>query len=223
MSNYPEACQRLAAIAKELAHKNRDSLERGKKSISELERDDFIWHYLLQSFATMGNSRGWDGLIGNQENYNKVTFDALARFSPSQRLSVLEPTLRDAKVRMPGQKAMWLARNFELIVEMGGLTEAKKTLLRNSDRKTKIEFLKSFAGIGNKYARNLLMDVYHPDFRDSIAIDARIKAISQALGLSFRGYEEHEEFYLNVAHEAGLNGWELDRLMWKFTGEFIAD
>ena len=55
------------------------------------------------------------------------------------------------------------------------------------------------------------MDVYHEDFRDSIALDLRIKAISEALGLSFSSYTEHERFYLDVAREAGLNGWELDR------------
>lgn len=61
-----------------------------------------------------------------------------------------------------------------------------------------------------------MMDVYHEDFRGSIAIDVRIKAISTALGVSFNTYEEHEQFYLDVAAEAGLNGWELDRLLFWF-------
>ena len=43
-------------------------------------------------------------------------------------------------------------------------------------------------GIGDKYARNIMMDVYHEDFRDSIAVDARIKAVSERLGLSFASY-----------------------------------
>ena len=63
------------------------------------------------------------------------------------------------------------------------------------------------------------MDVYHEDFRDSIALDIRIKAISEALGLSFPSYTEHEQFYLDVAWEAGLNGWELDRLLFNFRPE----
>jgi hypothetical protein len=64
------------------------------------------------------------------------------------------------------------------------------------------------------------MDVYHPEFRDSIAIDARIKDISQILGISFQNYAQHEQFYLDAAHEAGLNGWELDRLMFHYLQEF---
>jgi hypothetical protein len=67
-----------------------------------------------------------------------------------------------------------------------------------------------------------MMDVYHEEFRDSIALDVRIKAISEALGLSFATYVEHESFYLAVARQAGLNGWELDRLLFNFRREVEA-
>lgn len=70
-----------------------------------------------------------------------------------------------------------------------------------------------------KYARNIMMDVYHKDFRNSIALDARIKGISSALGLKFSSYAEHESFYLNVARDAGINGWDLDRLLFNFRKE----
>jgi len=66
-----------------------------------------------------------------------------------------------------------------------------------------------------------MMDVYHEDFRDSIAIDARIQSVSKAWGLSFDTYEEQENFYLSVAETAGLNGWELDRLLFNFTQHFL--
>ncbi|MCA9169714.1 MAG: hypothetical protein KDB23_18700 [Planctomycetales bacterium] len=79
--------------------------------------------------------------------------------------------------------------------------------------------MKTFPGIGPKYARNIMMDVYHEDFRDSIAIDVRIKAVTKALGLTFASYDEHEHFFLGVAADAGLNGWELDRLLFNFRGE----
>jgi hypothetical protein len=66
-----------------------------------------------------------------------------------------------------------------------------------------------------------MMDVYHKEFRDNIALDVRIKSISKDLGLSFSDsdYMEHEKFYLDVAHSAGLNGWELDRLLFNFGDE----
>jgi hypothetical protein len=94
----------LVAIAKSLASEKRGLPEQLKTEYNQLERPDFVWHYLLQSFATMGSAKGWDGLIGNRDNYQRVTFDALSRLSPSRRLSVLEQTLRNAKVRWPIKK-----------------------------------------------------------------------------------------------------------------------
>jgi hypothetical protein len=99
---------------------------------------------------------------------------------------------------------------------------AKERLLREVGREAKIRFLDAFPGIGEKYARNIMMDVYHEDFRESIAIDSRIKAISEALGLSFSSYADHEAFYLTVARKAGLNGWELDRLLYNYRDDFVA-
>jgi endonuclease III len=69
-------------------------------------------------------------------------------------------------------------------------------LLTQPGREAKIRFLQTFPGIGPKYARNIMMDVYHEDFRNSIALDVRIKAISDSLGLSFSSYADHESFYL---------------------------
>lgn len=221
MGGHAQAHQRLVAVVKSLAAEERHRLEQLKAEYSQLKRPDFVWHYLLQSFATMGNVRGWDGLIQNRHNYQKVTFDVLSQLSPSERLSILENTLRDAKVRMPSKKAEWLAKNFDRILRMGGLQAVKTELLSKSGRAEKIRFLKTFDGIGDKYARNIMMDVYHPDFRESIAVDARISSLSDELGLSFDNYEDHEKFYLDVAHEIGLNGWELDRLIFNFTDQII--
>jgi len=213
--------ENLLKIIKDMAEKKKSKLTELKNEHKNLERPDFIWHYLLQSFSTMGNSRGWHGLICNPNNYKKVRFIALAELNPQQRLSVLERVLADAKVRMPLKKAQWLAGNYDYINSLGGLKLAKEKLLNIPGKEAKIAFLKTFDGIGDKYARNIMMDVYHEDFRNSIAIDDRIKTISNELGLSFTTYKEHEEFYLKIAHEAGMNGWELDRLMYNFKDEIL--
>jgi hypothetical protein len=83
------------------------------------------------------------------------------------------------------------------------------------------QWLKQFDGIGDKYARNLMMDVYHPDFRDSISVDERVRKVSAALGFRFESYAAHEAFYLGVARAAGLNGWEVDRLLYRCKDEVI--
>jgi hypothetical protein len=213
------AKNRLVAVVGALATQKRAELDRHKEGQSGLDRPDFIWHYLLQSFATMGRASGWHGLIGNQENYRRVTYSALSMLTFDARTTQVRQVCRVAGIRMPDRKADFILSCFDYVTRLGGPEAAKAKLLAQPGREAKIEFLKKFPGIGDKYARNIMMDVYHPDFRDSIAVDARINAISNALGLSFASYRDHEAFYLDVAKEAGLNGWELDRLLFNFRTE----
>jgi hypothetical protein len=67
------ARNRLVAVVRALAAEKRSELERLKLEHSGIARSDFIWHYLLQSFSTMGRASGWHGLIGNKDNYQRVT------------------------------------------------------------------------------------------------------------------------------------------------------
>lgn len=122
---------------------------------------------------------------------------------------------------MPSKKAGMLAQNFMLIEELGGPVAAKDKLFAAEGRRGKIRFLQRFKGIGPKYARNTMMDLYHEEFRDSIAVDARIQSVSIALGVEFPNYQEHEGFYRAVAREANLEAWEADRLMYWFTEEVL--
>jgi hypothetical protein len=217
--NDTAARDRLVTVVRSLAAERRNELERLKQECTSLARPDFIWHYLLQSFATMGRASGWHGLIGNQDNYRRVTYDALAALSPEVREAQVRAVCRAAAIRMPDKKAEYILACFEKVKRLGGPEAAKAELLAQPGRDAKINFLESFPGIGPKYARNIMMDVYHEDFRDSIALDVRIKAISDTLGLSFGSYAEHESFYLDVARQAGLSGWELDRLLFNFRPE----
>ena len=211
----------IAKLAKALAREKKNDLDKLKAEHDQLARPDFLWHYLLQSFATMGRSSGKHGLIDNKDNYNKISYETLVPLSANARAIQVEQTCRAAKIRMPSVKGHYILECFEQVRELGGPEAAKTILLAQVGRDAKIQFLKSFSGIGDKYSRNIMMDVYHEDFRDCIAIDARIKALSKAFGVSFKSYAAHEAFYLSVAADAGLNGWELDRLMFNFQGEFL--
>ena len=171
----------------------------------------------------MGKSSGWEGLIGNKDNYNQITFDALCKLDDEKREITVKSVCRDAKIRMPDKKAEFILGCFKLVNNLGGLKKAREKLLSAQGREEKMRFLEKFPGIGPKYARNMMMDVYHEDFRNSIAIDVRVKKISENLGLNFNKYQEHENFFLNAAREANLNGWELDRLMYNFTDDFLRE
>lgn len=199
----------------------RRTLAEIKRDSKEIKRKDFIWHALLCSIATLGNERGYQGLIANEKNYMRVSFAALSKISHAKRLSHIETVLRDAKVRMPAQKANWLFENHRIISEMGGVEKVTTHALSIKGREEKMRFLKTFRGVGNKYARNIWMDVFHKDFRDSMAIDLRINQITAALGYEFKTYEEHEIFYQKIARESGLLTWEVDRLLYNFKGFFI--
>ncbi len=219
-----QARNSLTSLARELAQRDdvKQRLANSKSRANELERDDFVWYELLLSFSTMGNSRGKHGLIDNEENFARVQFDRLKRLSSSEaRLAEFREVLHLAKVRMPEKKAVWLLAAFDRIAAMGGLNGAKAELEKRNGREGKIQFWREFDGIGEKFSRNIMMDVYHPEFRDSIAVDVRIKKIAKTLGLNFRNYSDAEEFFLSVAHQAGMNGWELDRMMYRFEADFI--
>ena len=222
MTTVENARQRLVSVIRHLAEERKARLTELKQVGASLaQRDDFLWHGLLLSFSTMGSSRGYEGLILNPSLYKCVTFDALQALSADQRLPVLKATLRSGKVRMPDRKAEWLSENFKKIVSMGGPAHAKEMLENCSGKEAKIRFLRSFRGIGPKYARNIMMDSYHPEFRHSIAVDERIKNVSKKLGLALGRYEDEEQFYLSVAHAVGLEGWELDRLIYNFLQEIL--
>lgn len=87
---------------------------------------------------------------------------------------------------MPNRKTEFILACFEKVKELGGPKATKKVLLSLNGREEKIAFLDAFPGVGPKYARNIMMDVYHEEFRKSIAIDVGIAAISKTLGLRFR-------------------------------------
>jgi alpha-glucosidase (family GH31 glycosyl hydrolase) len=84
-----------------------------------------------------------------------------------------------------------------------------------------MDFLKRFKGIGDKYARNIWMDMCDRDFCDTVAIDERIQHVSEVLGVRGLPYDEHEAVYQGIAREAGLEPWELDRILYWYTAEVL--
>jgi len=50
--------EKLANVAEALAREQKREIDRHKSEYEQLARPDFIWHYLVQSFATMGKAAG---------------------------------------------------------------------------------------------------------------------------------------------------------------------
>jgi hypothetical protein len=220
------AAVRLAPVLRAIADAHAPFLnelkaDAAKAYASLYERDDGLWHALIESFATWGGSRGWAGLVGNREKYNQVTLEAISSYAPAERVARLTATMLGAQVRYAAPKARHLVTNHALVIKMGGPKAARDKLLAEQGVDAKMAFLMRFAGIGPKYARNIFMDIYHPDFHDSIAIDSRVQSITTALGLTFKTYEAEEAFYVATGRRAGLNGWEVDRILYNFRDEVL--
>lgn len=179
-------------------------------------RDDYLWNRLVASFATLGNSAG-SILVTEDENYKRIRYDKVREMESKQREEHFEQVFRDCNVRYPERKADYLTRNVNKIENMGGLKQAQIEFESSSGFNKKVEFLKQFLNIGEKYSRNILMDLYHPDARNQIAVDSRIQNISKKLGVKFDNrYPEEADFYRAVAKETGLEPWELDRILYNF-------
>jgi hypothetical protein len=209
----------FVVIVKALADQHRDKLELLKRK-NCWQQDDGLWEELLSSLATMGNSKGFV-LVENEEYHAPVRWSALLPLQGEQRHTVIEQSLKSAGVRWPEKKAKWLDLNFQFILDGKGPCELRAQLESRPGGDAKIEFLRQFRGIGPKYARNMMMDAFHPDFRDSIAIDSRIKKVTAALGQAFTSYTEEEAYYRGLAKRAGLMAWELDRLMYWCNDEVL--
>lgn len=223
----PDRRSKLKQLVEALRHRTPE-MERKLEELKEegrgiAARKDMIWYQLVHSLATLQRSSGWENLKADQTLLDSISSENLSALDRERRHSRLKQAMWQAKVRMPDKKADWLLENFDRIEAMGGAEAATRTALALSSPEEKIDFMMAFRGIGAKYGRNSWMDLYDPDFRQSIAIDTRISRITEALGFAFRKsqYREHEAFFQQVAEEADLEPWELDRLLYQFTDHFL--
>ena len=185
------------------------------------ERSDMLWFELILSMATWGSSSGSD-LATNEEHYSQVKYTHLLLMDEDKRIDHLEDVLLAAGVRYQNKKSRYISSHVDRIEEKGGLEIAQEEFESQDGKDAKMDFLREFKGIGDKYARNIGMDIFHPDFRDTIALDDRINGISEELGVEFDSYEEHEQFYVDVAKRLGITAWELDRLLYRYTDDVTA-
>jgi len=202
----------------------RERLDDLKAYANDLRRrPDLVWLLLIQSAATHGSSRGWEGLRADRKALASIRYSALAPLqSPARRTRLLK-ALKSSKVRMPNTKANSLARNVTILSELGGVHAATNTMLTIGTRDDKVKFITQFYGIGEKYGRNIWMDIYDPAFRNSVAVDARLKKIAAALGYDYSKYkyEDYERLFVAIASEAGIEPWAVDRLLYMYTEHFM--
>ncbi|MEI8165724.1 MAG: hypothetical protein WCG26_05075 [Chloroflexales bacterium] len=211
------------SVAQELSEKYADWLDKQRKrSEKRATQPGILWDELVKNIIGQGSDAGLKRLNKSLGESVILGYETLLDIPVDQRPTTIEGTLRAAGVRWPAKKAPWIAENVAKMERRNGPENALKRFEEAPGRGGKIAFLRRFAGVGDKLARHIPMRLYHTDFRDSIAIDARIRNISELLGLRLRSFNDAERWYVAAAHEIGLDGWTLDRAMYHTYKEFIA-
>lgn len=209
-------------IVREIYISHREVIDKEREySLKRTGHPDVLWRELVKNIIGQGSDAGLQRLNTIVDVPSVLSYEALLALPEEQRAAEIEATLRSGGVRWPAMKAPWIAENVAKMKRRHGPANALALFEEAPGREGKIAFLKRFAGVGDKVSRNIPMNLYHPEFRDSIAIDARISGISKRLGLRPRGYDLEERWYVTAAHEAGLDGWTLDRLLYHAHAVFI--
>lgn len=183
----------------------------GKK---DLDRRDWIWTALVQSQATLGRVPNMVVLNSLKSQWRWSSIEHLQTTACGERL---REAFKSAGIRWPAKKVDRLVSNRQRLIESGGPNEFRKMWLSCTSLETALAHLRPFEGVGEKYARNIGMDVADPRFEQCIAVDSRIEALAEwldpQLGKGPRRYLRIETYLLTLAKRAGVTGWHLDRTM----------
>jgi hypothetical protein len=169
---------------------------------------DWPWKGLVLSGATRGGSKRADSVMQH--------YETLFSWSVISSISDRDRSDRLLKVgRFKGPTARFLEGIYAHIRNVGGLSNMRNHLESMSASEI-VNFWQAFWGIGPKYARNIMMDVYDSRFHNGyFALDSRIGRLLPKLGFKAGSkYEEQEVFLSGLAFEIGVECWELDRLLY---------
>lgn len=178
---------------------------------------DWPWNGIVLSAATLGGSWRWDKRV-------KPIYDVELSWAALDGLWMEE---RQERFNLVGRywrrTGAFLERMYARLLQEGGPGVTRSNLAVMTGRET-LTFWLAFDGVGPKYARNIMMDVYHPSFRQSyFAIDSRIQKLLPTLGYSGpKRYDAMEAFLTELAGEVGIDGWDMDRLLYQRHDDLVA-
>lgn len=211
------------AIAKAGAEERWSRIARG-------EEPAWLWNAVVQSSATNGGARHLDHLTFIRRQFEDVTgtdplsWGSVIEYEEARLLEWLAIAANPHFQRWGGIKDR--LRQF-VDANRDKLFDVSSELL-TVDRATCLAKLVEIPGVSDKYARNLMMDVGHPEFMDgSFALDSRLSGFLVAFtgakhtfsGRSRAKWTEAE--LLAIAHAIGLTAWEMDRLVFGYWFNFV--
>lgn len=201
----------LTVFLRNAAYEHRDRLEHTKNEAQRWgTHPDWPWNGVVLSAATRGGSARWNRNV-------EPRYEAELSWKALDGLPADEIRRRFESVgRFWRRTADWLEAVYRHVRDSGGPTKIRVTLAHLNTEEV-IAFWTAFPDVGNKYARNIMMDIYDPRFREGrFAIDSRIKSLLPGLGYQDRNHYDAQEAFLDaLATDVGIEGWELDRLLYQ--------
>ena len=206
-------------ILRDILNGDRDRLTAQFEAGARLRaRDGWAWDVFVQSYATNGGVRTWEAFL-KEGGAELVRWDALLGEDEADveaaaaRLEALSH--RFLTPRWAARTRPALLSTFRRFHAVGGPDRMARNWNGHNQPDSLLRWLKTFPMIGDKYARNMCMDVSHPLILDHIALDHRIHTICDVVeGAPPRiPYGRGEGGRRGVANQLGINGWYLDRLL----------
>ncbi len=187
----------------------------------------WMWDALIQSFATNGGARHWENVsflrsaFTTRGHEDPFSWPVVLLYSDKELVDWLGVVANPHFQRWEGNRR-WLVEFANEYRDAEKLSRLQDGLAKK-DRASCLATLNSIAGISDKYARNLLMDVGHPEFMDnSLALDSRIGKFLWTLTQRKHAYSAKssekwtESELVSIAHGLKISAWEMDRLLFWF-------
>jgi len=210
---------RFIEILRGVLEEDRDRLTGLFEAGERLRRQDgWAWRVFVWSYATNGGVRAWNAFAA-EGGADLVSWDALFADAPGDaaaaeaRLEALSH--RFLSPRRASRTRPALLATFRRFHAVGGPDVVARTWMGHTRTETVLGWLKTFEMIGDKYARNMCMDVAHPLILDHIALDHRIHEICDRVeGAPAKApYRLREGWLRGIAGSLGVDCWHLDRLL----------
>jgi hypothetical protein len=193
-----------------------------KQQIDEAKVDDWrypnnYWSKTLTNIMHQRSNR--NTLLRRMERPEFKTasdFDSIKSLSQHKQKELLLKFV-------PGGQSISKERKVDILLNVIINFETKGIGNIFSENSSKVEIINTFVlidGISNKMARNIPMDLYHPQFRNgSIPIDANWKKLGKLLGYRWYDSAKDEDKIIDwrnkyIGRDIIAEDWEFDRLVY---------
>jgi hypothetical protein len=117
----------------------------------------------------------------------------------------------------------YIEASYQSIKSAGGPTAVHYKYSKLTDADACIAFFKEFQGIGEKYARNMPMDIHDHRVRNHFALDHRLKTILINITGRQLTYQDGEEVLRFIASTLNVDGWTFDRVLYRRYAQIMND